>query len=213
MAALLLRLLQRGLSPTLSQPGFVTRIEIAQPQNVCLFVDCVGGTISDLQDDGVMLVVTVEPINPKEDENYTVWLADLNGTTLNFQTIRWSADGVEQTPSDGSAGESSSNQSRRAISVSMTIPSEHVSASTFVDEYNGVFLSGLREYEDEVVLECELTVSTDGTIWVGNRECSDKTFPPYQLDENRIATLVGTYFRIDLLLESEFLERDLSKSN
>lgn len=213
VAALLLRLLQRGFSPTLSQPGFVTRIEIAQPQDVCLYFDCVGGTISELQDDGVMLIVTVEPINPKEDENYTVWLSDQNGNTLNSQTIRWSADRVEPARSDGSAGESSLDQTRRAISVSMTIPIEHVSALAFIEEYNGVFLSGLREYEDEVILECELTVSPDGSILVGNRECSGKTFPPYQLDANRFAAVVGTYFTIDLLLESEFLERDLSKSD
>ena len=213
VAALLLRLLQRGLSPTLSQPGFVTRVEIAQPQNVCLYVDCVGGTRSESRNDGVMLIVTVEPINPIEDENYIVYLADLNGTTLNSQTIRWSAGQVEQAPSEDSAGESSLDRAQRAISVSMTIPSEHVSALAFVEDYNGVFLSGLREYEDEVVLECGLTVRSDGTIQMGNQECSGKIFPPYQLDANRFAAVVGTYFTIDLLLETEFLERDLSKSN
>jgi len=213
VAALLLRLLERGLSPTISQPGSVIRVEIAQPQNVCLYVDCLGGTISESQVVGVMLIVTVEPIDPIEEEIYTVWLADLNGTTLNSQSIRWFADRVEPAPSDGGAGESSLDQTRRAISVSMTIPVEHVSALAFIGDYNEVFLSGLREYEDEVVLECELTVRSDGTIQVGNGECLGKTFPPYQLEANQIAAVVGTYFTIDLLLESEFLERDLSKSN
>ena len=122
LAALLLRLLERGLGPTLSQPGSVTRIEIVEPQDVCVYVDCVGGTVSERQDDGVTLIVTVEPINPKEDENYTVWLADQNGNTLNSQTIRWSSNRVEEAPSDGNAGENSLDRTRRAISVLMTIP-------------------------------------------------------------------------------------------
>ncbi len=213
LAALLIRLLERGLSPTLSQAGSVTRIEIVEPQDVCVYVDCVGGTVSELQDDEVTLIVTVEPNNPKEDENYTVWLADQNGNTLNSQTRRWPSDRVEEAPSDGSAGESSLDQTRRAISVSMTIPNEHVSALAFIKDYNEVFLSGLHEYEGEVILECELSVGPNGAIQVGNRDCLGKTFPPYQLEANQIAAVIGTYFTIDLLLESEFLELDLSKSN
>ena len=214
IAALLLRLGQRGLSPSPDQAGIITMTHIAQTEDVCVYVDCVGGLIPTAQDDEITLIIEVEPINPIVDLDYTVWLADLEGITLNSETIQWSADQLNKTSTDEANPEAiSTNEIGRVISVSMTIPFDSISVPAFIEDYNEIFLSGLEKYENEAILECELSIGPNGSLQVGKQECRGKTFPPYQLESSQFAAVLERHFTIDLMLESEFFDRGLSKSD
>ena len=50
-------------------------------------MDCTGGVIPKNPGSVITLSVIAEPIDPKVDRDYMVWLADLDGVTLNAEKI------------------------------------------------------------------------------------------------------------------------------
>jgi hypothetical protein len=74
-------------------------------------------------------------------------------------------------------------------------------------------LAGLKKYEDEAIIECSLGINAEGTLIIGNEDCLRKVFDPYQMDAGEIVTILERHFLIDLILDPEFIERGLSKTD
>ena len=219
VAALLLRLLHQGLSPTLDQHGAVTATAInAAMEDVCRYVDCVGGTIPSVNDVAITLIVMAEPINPNVDRNYVVWLADSGGVTLDSKQISWSTDQLERSPASESPPKvtpevAPEEETGRVKSVSLTFPPFNLSVSDFIKDYNEVFLGGLEKYENEKIIECSLSFDSDGVLQIGNQECIGKTFPSFQMELDELTAVLGRHFTIGLMLESEFNDLGLGKND
>ena len=212
-AVVLLKLVQTGREATLDLPGSVTLTGITPTEDVCLYVDCVDGTIPWDPGEGISFMVTVEPISPLVDQNYVVWLADLEGNNLHVELVRWSIEQIEQVP-DGEQkpGAVFEGNSGRVKSVSLFVPFDSITVPAFINDYNEVFLAGLEMYENEVIIECDLSIGPDGTLQVGNQECLQKTFPPYRLDTAQALAVLERHYKIGLLLESEFNASGFDKS-
>nr|MBC8280940.1 J domain-containing protein [Chloroflexota bacterium] len=138
LAALLLKLTNQGLSPSLDQPGAITVTSVTPTVDVCRYVECVGGTLPVGQNDPITLNAMVEPINPIADKHYMVWLADLDGSTLNAHRITWSEEHLGNTTADKDSG--------RVKFISITSPIFDISIPEFIKDYNDVFLRGLEEF-------------------------------------------------------------------
>ena len=201
VAALLLRLINQNRSPTLEQAGAITVAGVTPTVEVCRYVDCVGGTIPTGRNDEITLNATVEPISPIADEYYMVWLADLDGSTLDTERVRWSSRQLGDDP----VGEDAD----RVKLVALPLPEFDISVSNFITDYNSLFLSELKRFEDEAIIECSLSIGPDGSLIVGNLECADQVQPSFQLKVEQIAAALGRHFMIELMLESEFIERGL----
>ena len=74
-------------------------------------------------------------------------------------------------------------------------------------------MARLKKYEDEAILECSLSINAEGTLIIGNEDCLRKVFDPYQMDVGEIVTILERHFLIDLILDPEFIERGLSKTD
>ena len=74
-------------------------------------------------------------------------------------------------------------------------------------------MARLKKYEDEAILECSLSINAEGTLIIGNEDCLRKVFDPYQMDAGEIVTILERPFLIDLILDPEFIERGLSKTD
>jgi hypothetical protein len=139
ITAVLLRLMQRGLCVSLDLPGLITATGISPLEDVCRYVECTGGVIPESPGSIITLAVIEEPINPVVGQDYMVWLADLDGVTLIAEKISWSADQLELAgngPSTVNAG--------RVKSVELKFPQFDLTVSEFIDDYNDVFLEGLK---------------------------------------------------------------------
>tara|TARA_B110000116_G_C16590119_1_gene470206 strand:+ start:269 stop:571 length:303 start_codon:yes stop_codon:yes gene_type:complete len=89
-------------------------------------VEFTGGIVPKNPGSVITLSVIAKPIDPKVDRDYMVWLANLDGVTLNAEKISWSAD----------AG--------RVKSVILKFPQFDSTVSKLIDYYNDVFLAGLK---------------------------------------------------------------------
>ena len=194
--------------------GVITVKSIAPTEDVCLTVGCDGGTIPMRNKGQITIFIEVEPVNPIVNRDYTVWLADRDGITLNAEPFRWSSDELQPPP----RGERSRSAVAAAVegrvkSVALTIPFDDVSVPDFVEDYNAVFLYGLEKYETKVSDECEFRIGSGSNGWllVGNSECLSQRFPPYEMGANELKEVLSRHYRIELMLESEFLDRGLSK--
>ncbi len=205
LTALMVKLINQGLNPSLDQPGAITVTSVTPTVDVCRHVECVGGTIPVGQNDSISLNAMVEPINPLTDRHYIVWLADLNGSTLNSQRIRWSEEQLASTLADDDAG--------RAKFLSLESPVFDISVPEFIKDYNDLFLSGLEEVENEAIIECSLSIGPDRAVEVGNLDCLSQPTPVFQLDAVQVAEVLNRHFIIELMLESEFLERGLDSND
>jgi hypothetical protein len=124
---------------SLDLPGLITATGISPLEDVCRYVGCTGGVIHESPGSVITLAVIAEPINPVVDQDYMVWLADLDGVTLIAEKISWSADQLELAgngPSTVNAG--------RVKSVGLKFPQFDLTVSEFIDDYNDVFLEGLK---------------------------------------------------------------------
>ena len=74
-------------------------------------------------------------------------------------------------------------------------------------------MARLKKYEDEAILECSLSINAEGALIIGNEDCPRKVFDPYQMDAGEIVTILERPFLIDLILDPEFIERGLSKTD
>ena len=58
-----------------------------------------------------------------------------------------------------------------------------------------------------------MSINAEGTLIIGNEDCLRKVFDLYQTDAGEIVTILERHFLIDLILDSEFIERCLSKTD
>lgn len=171
-------------------------------------MDCTGGVIPKNPGSVITLSVIAEPIDPNVDRDYMVWLADLDGVTLNAEKISWSADQLELAGIGSSAVDAG-----RVKSVVLRFPQFDFTVSKFIDGYNDVFLAGLKKHEDEAIIDLSLSINAEGTLIIGNEDCLRKVFDLYQTDAGEIVTILERHFLIGLILDPEFLERGLSKTD
>ena len=118
--------MQCGLYASLDLPGLITATCIYPLKDVCRYVEFTGGVIPKNPGSVITLSVIEKPIDPKVDRDYMVWLADLDGVTLNAENISWSAG----------AG--------RVKSVALKFPQFDSTVSKLIDYYNYVFLARLK---------------------------------------------------------------------
>ena len=210
VAVLLLSLLKRGLSPTIDEPGIVTVTDVAPTQDVCVVVVCDGGIIPSGRLGDITLIMKVEPIALEENRDYSVWLADIGGVTLDAESLRWTGGQLEQ-PAAGERSRSAIAEAEkgRVKLVALTIPFDDISVPAFVDDYNQAFRAGLAQYETEIVDECRITIEANGSPRIGDPECSGRTFLPYRLDSDSFAAVLGRHYLIELMPKTEFLSRGL----
>ena len=97
-------------------------------------------------------------------------------------------------------------------SVALTISFDDISVPDFVEDYNETFLSGLEKYETQVFDECEFRIGSGSNGWplVGNSECLSQ-HSSYKMGANEFKEVLSRHYRIEIMLESEFLDRDSSK--
>ena len=74
-------------------------------------------------------------------------------------------------------------------------------------------MAELKKYEDEAIIECSLSINAERTLMTGNEDCLRKVFDPYQMDAGEIVTILERHILIDLILNPEFIERGLSKTD
>ena len=74
-------------------------------------------------------------------------------------------------------------------------------------------MAGLKKYEEEAIIECSLSINAEGTLIIGNEDCLRKVFDPYQMDAGEIVTILERHFLINLILDPEFIELGLSKTD
>ena len=208
VTVLLLSLVKRGLSPTIDEPGIVTVTDVAPTQDVCVVVVCDGGIIPDARLGDITLIMKVEPIALVEDRDYTVWLADLGGATLDAESLRWTGGQLEQpAANERSRSAIAEAEKGRVKLVALRIPFDDISVPAFVDDYNQEFRSGLAQYEKGIIDECRITIEANSSPRIGNPDCLDRTFLPYRLDSDRFAAVLARHYLIELMPEREFLSR------
>ena len=210
VAVLMLSLVKRGFSPTIDEPGIVTVTDVAPTQDVCVVVGCDGGIIPDARLGDITLIMKVEPIALVEDRDYTVWLADLGGATLDAESLRWTGGQLEQpAANERSRSAIAEAEKGRVKLVALRIPFDDISVPAFVDDYNREFRSGLAQYEKGIIDECRITIEANSSPRIGNPECLDRTFLPYRLDSDSFTAVLARHYLIELMPEKEFLSRGL----
>ncbi|MBC8279563.1 MAG: hypothetical protein H8E48_02145, partial [Chloroflexi bacterium] len=53
----------------------------------------------------------------------------------------------------------------------------------------------------------------DGSVVVGNLDCASQPTPQFQMDAQQFTEILGRHFIVELMLESEFLERGLNSND